>query len=156
MLNFSIPGQDDVIIENLLIDFNGTLAIDGILHEDIEDRLIELSKIVNIVIVSADTNGTVSSQLEDLPVEVKTFEGTNVTEQKKQILRDYNPIRTAAIGNGFNDHKMMREARLAIAVIGEEGMYSNLFSFSDIFVHDIHDALDLFLKPNRIIATMRR
>ncbi len=156
MINFLIPGHDNVKIENILIDFNGTLAIDGVLHEGISDKLIELSKIVDITVVSADTNGTVQSQLQDLPIKFRTFEGKNVSEEKKNILRQMNPVRTAVIGNGFNDHKMMREARLAIGVMEEEGICSALFSFTDIIVANIHDALDLFLKPHRIVATMRK
>ena len=146
MLNFLIPGHDNVKIENILIDFNGTLAVDGILHEGIADKLAELSKIVNITVVSADTNCTIKEQLKNVPIEVRAFDGKNVSEEKKNILRQLNPVRTAVIGNGFNDHKMMREARVAIS----------LFSFTDICVSSIHDALDLFLKPNRIIATMRK
>lgn len=156
MINFLIPGHDNVKIENILIDFNGTLAIDGVLHEGISDKLIELSKIVDITVVSADTNGTVLTQLQDLPIKFRTFDGKNVSEEKKNILRQMNPVRTAVIGNGFNDHKMMREARLAIGVMEEEGICSSLFSFTDIIVANIHDALDLFLKPHRIIATMRK
>lgn len=156
MLNFVIPGMDNVCIENLLIDFNGTLGEDGILIEGLADQLSELSNSVDICVVTADTNGTVKEQLKDIPVGVITFEGKNTSEEKKKIIRSYNPIRTAAIGNGFNDYKMMREARLAIGVIGTEGISTNLFSFSDIVVSDIRDALDLLLKPHRIIATMRR
>lgn len=156
MLNFLIPGHDNVKIENILIDFNGTLAVDGILHEGIADKLAELSKIVDITVVSADTNCTIKEQLKNVPIEVRAFDGKNVSEEKKNILRQLNPVRTAVIGNGFNDHKMMREARVAIGVMGEEGIYSSLFSFTDICVSSIHAALDLFLKPNRIIATMRK
>ncbi len=156
MLNFLIPGHDNVKIENILIDFNGTLAVDGILHEGIADKLIALSKIVDIIVVTADTNGTAREQLDNLPVHIRSFDGKNVSEEKKDILRQLNPVRTAAIGNGFNDHKMIREARLSIGVLGEEGIYSSLFSFTDIVVRDINDALDLFLKPNRIIASLRK
>jgi soluble P-type ATPase len=70
-------------------------------------------------------------------------------------LESLDPTRTVAIGNGNNDHLILKEAALGIAVLGEEGMSVLAMKDADIVVKDISNALDLFLKPKRLIATLR-
>jgi soluble P-type ATPase len=44
---------------------------------------------------------------------------------------------------------------LGIAVLGDEGISASTMKNADIVVKNISDALDLFLKPKRLIATLR-
>jgi soluble P-type ATPase len=74
---------------------------------------------------------------------------------KLRVLESLDPTRTVAIGNGNNDHLILKEAALGIAVLGEEGMSILAMKDADIVVKDISNALDLFLKPKRLIATLR-
>jgi soluble P-type ATPase len=50
---------------------------------------------------------------------------------------------------------MFDAADLSIAVINEEGMCAKLLSHADVFTLSVIDALDLFLKPDRLRATLR-
>ncbi len=59
-----------------------------------------------------------------------------------------------AIGNGNNDQLILKEAALGIAVMGDEGMSVSTLESADIVVKNISHALDLFLKPKRLIATL--
>jgi soluble P-type ATPase len=59
------------------------------------------------------------------------------------------------IGNGSNDQLILKEAGLAIAVLGDEGVSVSAMKHADVLVKSISDALDLFLKPKRLIATLK-
>lgn len=50
---------------------------------------------------------------------------------------------------------MLREAALGIAVVGREGAACAAVRAAEIVVTRIQDALDLFLMPTRLIATLR-
>jgi len=77
------------------------------------------------------------------------------TEEKLRVVESLDPSRTVAIGNGSNDHLMLKEAALGVAVLGDEGISASAMKNADVVVKNISDALDLFLKPKRLIATLR-
>ncbi|MGC9022649.1 MAG: HAD family hydrolase, partial [Dissulfurimicrobium sp.] len=76
--------------------------------------------------------------------------------QKLEFLRDLGRENTVAIGNGCNDVLMLRDAALGICVIGQEGASVSAIMSSKMVVLNICDAFDLFLKPSRLIATLRK
>ena len=43
MIDIRIPGFKQVTVEHLVLDFNGTLACDGILAEGVRELLVRLS-----------------------------------------------------------------------------------------------------------------
>lgn len=110
---------------------------------------------VNIFVITADTYGTVMEQCIELPVEVEVFNKENASEDKKQIVKKLGYDMTVTIGNGRNDIEMFKNSIISIAVIGKEGCLSKAIFEADIVVNNITDAIDLLLKHNRIIATMR-
>jgi soluble P-type ATPase len=71
-------------------------------------------------------------------------------------MESLDPTRTVAIGNGNNDHLILKEAALGIAVLGDEGLSVSAIKNADIVMKNISDALDLFLKTKRLIATLRK
>jgi soluble P-type ATPase len=74
---------------------------------------------------------------------------------KLRVLESLDPTRTVAIGNGNNDHLILKEATLGVAVLGDEGISVSAMKNADVIVKNISDALDLFLKQKRLIATLR-
>ena len=88
-------------------------------------------------------------------VELLKVSEKDSTEVKLMVLESLDPTKTVAIGNGNNDHLILKEAALGIAVLGDEGMSISAMKNADIVVKNISDALDLFLKPKRLIATLR-
>ena len=52
--------------------------------------------------------------------------------------------------------EMIKTATLSIAIIGKEGCAVNTMLQSDIISRNIDDAMELFLIPKRLIATLRR
>ena len=154
MLTIRIPGRDQFTISHLILDYNGTIALDGRVIPAIIPRLEQLSKDLGIYVITADTHGTATKNCEGLPLEVKVFPTTEVGKIKAdEALKLTGGV--ACIGNGFNDIQMSDACDLSICVVGKEGCCGALLSHVDVVVTSIEDALDLLIKPDRLRATLR-
>jgi soluble P-type ATPase len=156
MIAIDIPGWGSLAIENLVFDLNGTLAKDGKILPGVKEKINSLSAKVKIYILTADTQGTASKEIPGMNGELVKVSERNSREVKLRFLQSLDPMKTAAIGNGNNDHLILREAFLGIAVMGEEGLSIGTMKDADVIVKNIIDALDMFLKPKRLIATLRK
>ena len=155
---YAIPGQNPIEIHHLVLDYNGTLAADGTLVPGVAERLRELALPPHnllIHVVTADTMGTVERQLDGLPCELSILGPDRQDKAKLDFIQGLGVEQTAAIGNGRNDHLMLAAAALGIAVIGEEGASTQTILASRVVCRDIISALDLLLKPKRLVATLR-
>jgi soluble P-type ATPase len=155
MISISIPGWGNMEIENIVLDLNGTIATDGKIPSEVKEKINSLSKKTKIYILTADTQGTASVEISDMEVELVKVSEKDSAEVKLRVLESLDPTSTVAIGNGNNDHLILKEAALGIAVLGDEGISASTMKNADIVVKNISDALDLFLKPKRLIATLR-
>ncbi len=86
MIDIKIPGYKAFSFKHLLLDYNGTLAADGILLPGVKEKLTQLSKQINIIVVTADTFGTAARQLRSLPVEIKVIPEENQREYKGKLV----------------------------------------------------------------------
>ncbi|HPS88345.1 MAG TPA: ATPase P [Spirochaetota bacterium] len=150
-----IPGSDTLDIKNLLIDYNGTIAVDGKLLPGVADILNELSRQLDIHVITADTFGFAESELEQVKCTFNRLAPDNQSEAKLLYLSTLGKENTACIGNGKNDRYMLKESALGIAVVQREGVFTETAIMSDIICPDIFSALDLFRNTKRLIATMR-
>ncbi len=145
---------------NLVVDLNGTLTVDGKFIPGVVERLVELSSLLNVYILTADTNDTVDDLIGELPkeccIKVHKLESGRGDIQKLAFLEELGRERTVAIGNGCNDALMLKEAALSICVIGPEGASVAAIMASNVVFNSICDALDIILRKNRLIATMRK
>ena len=155
MIKIDIPGRESLELENLVFDFNGTIAVDGRILENIKNQLTELSKIINIYVITADTYGMAQEECEKVNLKVITVPTGCVGKHKGDLVKKLGGKITATIGNGFNDIDMFKEAKLSVAVIEGEGTCSKLIINSDIVTRSIEEALNLFLTPNHIKADLR-
>jgi len=155
MIKIDIPGRESLELENLVFDFNGTIAVDGRILENIKNQLTELSKIINIYVITADTYGMAQEECEKVNLKVITVPTGCVGKHKGDLVKKLGGKVTATIGNGFNDIDMFKEAKLSVAVIEGEGTCSKLIINSDIVTRSIEEALNLFLTPNHIKADLR-
>lgn len=150
-----IPGLGDLRIEHLVIDYNGTLAVDGKMVEGAIDRLEKLSQNYKIHIVTADTYGTVEAECEGLNVNLKTFRTDDAATYKRKVVESLGVKNSICIGNGYNDIEMFKVAGLSICTLQKEGASGKLFLYSDIVTNSIIDALDIILDTQKIKATLR-
>jgi len=156
MIKINIPGKDEILeLEHLVFDFNGTLALDGKIKPGVGELLTELSRHVQIHIVTAGTFGHVENEIQPIPCTLKILAGADQTGQKARFVKELGAEKTACIGNGRNDRDMLACAALGILVIQEEGAAVASLLAADVLCRDITEALQLLLHPLRLTATMR-
>lgn len=155
MIEINIPGWGDMEIENIVLDLNGTIATDGRIPPEVKEKIGSLADQVKIYILTADTQGTATEEVRDIRVALIGISEEKSKEAKFESLKNLNPENTAVIGNGNNDQLILKEAAIGIIVLGDEGMSVSAMKNADLVVKDVSNALDLFLKPKRLIATLR-
>ena len=155
MLEISIPGYKTLSLYHLVMDYNGTLAVDGSLLYGVRSRLISLADHLQLHVVTADTFGMARSQLENLPCELAILPVADQAKAKLAYIQRLGENQVVAIGNGRNDHLMLKDAALGIAVIQGEGAARETCLAAQVLVPDILAGLDLLLIPKRLVATLR-
>jgi soluble P-type ATPase len=155
VLTLDIPGRKPVEAEHLVLDYNGTLAVDGCIIQGVADRLKKLSSVIRVHVLTADTFGTAEKELRGIPVILQVIEKENQASQKLNYVTDLGPDKVISIGNGRNDILMLKGSALSIGVIQAEGAYSQIINNVQIICTSIIDALSLLTNENRLIATLR-
>ena len=156
MIEITIPGRASYKFKHLVLDLNGTIALDGEIIEGVEERLRQLSSLVDISIVTADTHGNARRLGEELGIEICTVEVGEEDSHKLALVQQKGKEHTVCMGNGSNDVSMLKESALGICVSGREGASIEAIMSSDLIVPDINDALDLLLNPKRLVASLRK
>jgi len=155
MIEIEIPGFGKLSLKHIVLDYNGTIALDGKLLNGVRDRLIELSESLNIHILTADTFGIATLELKNILCKLHILKPSNEDIQKEDYIKSLGYENIVAFGNGNNDHRMLKAARLSIAIIGREGCAHVAIQSADIIVTDINHGLELLLSPLRCKATLR-
>ncbi len=155
MVEFDIPGTGKINIKYLVFDYNGTLAVDGILMDGVRETLDDLAKIVEIHVLTADTFGKSAAQLEGISCKLSILAKEKQDEGKLNYVGKLGAANTAAIGNGRNDRLMLKAAALGIGVILREGIAVDTLNSADLIFNGIIPALEIFSRPLRLTATLR-
>lgn len=155
MFTLTIPGADTLELAHLVADFNGTLAVDGVLLPGVADALRELAGALAIHVLTADTFGTAGEALRDLPVQLVVLPPGRQDEAKRRHLERLGADRCVAIGNGRNDRLMLAAAALGIVVVQREGAAVQTLMAADVVAPDVVAALELLRHPPRLAATLR-
>ena len=155
MIEIAIPGRGNYKLSHLVLDLNGTIALDGELIEGVEERLWRISKLLKLFIISADTFGSASGLKEKLKAKIYLVEKGEGATQKLDLVEKLGRDKTICIGNGVNDAAMLREAAIGICVLGREGASATAITSSDVVIPDINAALELLLNTDRLVATLR-
>jgi len=156
VIELDIPGRGVFKLANIVLDLNGTLSVDGKIHSKARDKINLLAKKAKVYVLTADTRGGAHQILGKLNIEIVLLSGDNTSREKAEFVRARGPNRTVAIGNGYNDHLMLKEATLGLCIIGREGASAEAIRRSDVVLQDVVDALDFLLRPMRSKATLRR
>jgi soluble P-type ATPase len=154
MISIQRPGQSNIEIDFILIDFDGTLASDRRVHPKAKDKINLLSKRIKIYILTKGEKEDVEEVLKKVKAEIVYLDEGKSSQQKLDLLRRLGASRTVAVGNGVDDAPMMEEAGFSMCVIGKEGTFSETMNKADVVFTDILDALDFLLKPLRQKATL--
>jgi soluble P-type ATPase len=161
-IHIDIPGFGSLHVKAMCSDYTGTLSYRGKLIGGVRERLCELSKRIDIHIVTSDTRKTARAQLEGLPVHLNDdIPVTKHDDFKRRYVKKLGLRlnQVVVFGNGRNDRwwlKAVRDAgELAIAVDVGEGCALEAMTTAHVFVSGITNALDLLLDEKRIVGTLR-
>ncbi len=152
-IELEVPGRGTYILEHVVFDVNGTLALDGLLLEGVAERMAALRAYFTVHMLTADTHGR-----QEIIDKTLGFEAQRIPTSagKTRYVLDLGADKVIAIGNGANDAGMLRAAAVGIAVLGPEGLAVDALDAADIVVSNIMAAFDLLLNPRRMVATLRR
>jgi soluble P-type ATPase len=156
VIAINIPGYKEIEAEHLVLDYNGTLAIDGKLIKATRYLLNLLSHQLAIHILTADTFGTSKNELLAINCKLEILKPSLQDIQKEMYVLNLGKNNVIAIGNGLNDALMLKSASLGIVVMQKEGAAAKTLINADIVCNSILDALELLLNPLRIVATLRK
>jgi soluble P-type ATPase len=86
-LLIEIPGVWALRLRCLVLDFNGTIACDGLLLPGVRARLRRLSESLDVHVLTADTFGTARSALRGLELDLRPV-GTGAEKRRFASARD--------------------------------------------------------------------
>ena len=155
MIEIEIPGFGRLRLEHLVLDYNGTLAVDGQLLGGVADALRELAALLQIHVVTADTFGLAAAELEGVPIELTIAPLENQAEAKLAFIQRLGVESVVAMGNGRNDRLMLKAAALGIALVQREGAAAETIASADVVALEVLEALELLTNPKRLVATLR-
>lgn len=152
MLRIDIPQRGILELQHAVFDVNGTLAVDGVASPEVAARLKQLSEHLSVHILTAGTHGNLPQLEQTLGFPLQII---GKGDEKMRYVQQLGPANVIAFGNGNNDVGMLRLAAIGVAVMTQEGIAIRALQGADIVVRSPLDALDLVLKPKRLIATLR-
>lgn len=155
MISINIPGFKQLKLRHLVSDYNGTLALDGVLLPGVADALKVLSQHLRIHVITADTFGLAKHQLEGLPLELHITPVESQAETKLALVNSLGAELVVALGNGRNDRLMLQAAAVGIALIQREGGAAQTLASADLVCTSVQDALTMLTTPKRLTATLR-
>ena len=155
-LKISIPHYKTVLLRHVVLDYNGTLAEDGVLKDAAKLLLPQLTERYSVHVITSDTFGSVKAELAGFDTMVKVLKSDDHTGEKEAYINELGSVHCVAVGNGNNDRAMLKKAELGIALIGDEGCNTQTLLNSDIVCTSIKDALMLLLNEKRLVATLRK
>ena len=155
MIQVDVPGYRSLKLSHLVMDYNGTLAVDGRVEDGVRVALVALSTDLEIHVITADTFGLAAEQLQESPVQLTVLPPGNQDVAKRDFVSQLGCAGTVAVGNGRNDRLMLKAAELGIAVVLREGAAVETLTAADVVCSGIVPALELLLHPLRLTATLR-
>ena len=155
MIEIKIPGNKILQLEHLVLDYNGTIAFDGALIDGVKECLAELSQMLTIHVITADTFGSVKKALEDIDCKLAVIPLDHQDVAKLEYVKNLGCEQTVSMGNGVNDRLMLKASALGVAVIQGEGAAFETLASAHMICTDILSALSLLIHPLRLTATVR-
>ena len=122
MIQFDIPGLGAYRLEHLVMDVNGTLAVDGELQHGVAERIAALHDQLSIHLLTADTHGRQHVIDRQLGLTAARVTPGRESSQKAEYIRRLGAAHVVAMGQGANDAEMLAEASLGICVMSVEGL----------------------------------
>ncbi len=151
---YNPKGVGEIELNTIILDLNGTLAVNGSIVEGAKERLIKLKELgYKIYLFTGDQRGNAAELTKEIDITI--LRATN-TEEKERLTLSLDFSKTVSIGNARIDIGTFKHTKLRIATIQAEGIHAEILKFVDIVVLSINDALDILINPDSLNATMRK
>ena len=151
-IQIDIPQREIIELQHAVFAVNGTLAVDGIALPGVAERLKTLSEQLSVHLITSGTHGNVKALEDALNFPIKMIlKG----DEKMRYVQQLGPTHVIAFGNAVNDAAMLRLAAIGVAVLTPEGAAMRALQAADILAHGPMNALDLLIKTDRLIASLR-
>ena len=95
MIRLDIPGLEPLALEHLVLDLNGTLALDGQVLPGAYGRLAALLPEVTIHLLTADTGGKAASIADRLGIALSRIEPGDEARQKHAFVELRSPMKSS-------------------------------------------------------------
>ena len=155
MIQIDIPEFGILTLAHFVTDYSGTLSEDGRVLPEVREKLNALAGELKVHVLTSDTFGMAKKELEGVNCTLHVLEGEGHTLQKERYVLSLGADSVVALGNGNNDAKMLRAAKVGIVVCLKEGCSVEALKAAKILVRSPIDAIDLLLNPKRLTATLR-
>jgi soluble P-type ATPase len=155
MIQIDIQEFGILKLEHFVTDYSGTLSEDGRVLPEVKEKLNALSEKLTVHVITSDTFGMARKELEGVNCTIHVLEGPGHVFQKEKYVLSLGAEGVVALGNGNNDAKMLRAAKVGISVCLKEGVSVEALKAAKILVRSPIDAIDLLLNPKRLTATLR-
>ena len=152
MISIDIPQRGMIELHHAVFDVNGTLAVDGIPIPGVVYRLQVLAEHLSLHALTAGTHGNIAELERELSFPLRII---STGEEKMHYVERLGPAGVIAFGNGRNDVAMLHLAAIGIAILAGEGVAIEALQAADVLAPGPVEAIDLVLKPKRLIATLR-
>jgi soluble P-type ATPase len=152
MIRIDIPQRGSIELQHAVFDVNGTLAVDGMPLPGVVARLGALGEHLSLHALTAGTHGNLAELERVLGFPLQLIASG---EEKVRYVQHLGPAQVIAFGNGRNDVGMLRLAAIGVAVLAAEGAAMDALRAADVLALGPVEAIDLVLKPKRLIATLR-
>ena len=153
MIRIDIPQRGIIELHHAVFDVNGTLAVDGIPIPGVVDRLHVLAEQLSLHALTAGTHGNIAELERSFGFPLHMIA---TGEEKVRFVEQLGSAGVIAFGNGGNDVAMMHVAAIGVAILAGEGLAIEALQAADVLALGPIDAIELALKPKRLIATLRR
>ncbi|MFA6461929.1 MAG: HAD hydrolase family protein [Candidatus Woesearchaeota archaeon] len=151
---YNVPHGEEFEIDTIVLDLNGTLSVNGKVPTGVKLRINQLKQQgFKIILFTGDQRGTASKLCKELGIEHRI---TSTGADKEREMLKLNGKKCAAIGNARIDIGTFKHAKLSILTLQAEGIHVDAIKHAHLIVPSIIDALDLFLNPNSLCATLRK
>lgn len=158
-IDLDIPGFGKLELRRLVSDYTGTCSYGGKITRGLERRMVALSELLDIHVLTADTFGTAAEELRNIPMKLIHLEPGQEDVRKMEYVLRQEPRHAVALGNGLNDRLLLKTVKeaggLAVAVDNGEGCAIETLLNAGLLVTGAENALDLLLEPDRLRATLR-
>lgn len=153
-MKYNPVGVGEIELNTIILDLNGTLAVNGKVVEGVKERIAKLKELgFKILLFSGDQRGNAAQIVQELGIELQR---ATTTEEKEALTLKLDCEKTVAIGNARIDIGTFKPCKLRIGTLQAEGIHSAILQYIDVLVPSICDALDLLLNESSFNATMKK